>query len=108
MEEKVKTRDDFAISEEFILKENPNLKPNVVEGPFESLEEYLSIQQSLLVEDFCRPLRKGLQDVKAGNVETAQGKHCNNSNISKENIYFLNGWRRKVVAFFQFHKLEKC
>jgi hypothetical protein len=69
----IKSRNIF--DENWLLEENPNLKPNVVKGAFESLEEYLSIQQSLITEDFSRPLREGLEDLKSNQTKSPRGLH---------------------------------
>lgn len=51
--------------EELCCAEKPFLRPNIVYGPFRSVEQYLDINFRLLREDFLQPLRKGLQEFKA-------------------------------------------
>lgn len=40
------------------------VKPNIINGRFSSIDEYLSIQSALLREDFIGPLRDGIRKVK--------------------------------------------
>jgi hypothetical protein len=53
----------FELAENFIINK-PELLPNRVKGSYENMEEYLTIQRNLLIEDFLRPLRQGITDIK--------------------------------------------
>ena len=55
--------DRFELTENFISNK-PVLQPNLVKGSYENMEEYLTIQRNLIVEDFLRPLRQGITDIK--------------------------------------------
>ena len=56
--------DRFELTEKFIMK-RPELKSNLCKGSYESLEDYLRVQRNLIIEDFVRPLRQGLTDIKS-------------------------------------------
>ena len=53
----------FELAENFITNK-PELRPNLVKGSYENMEEYLTIQRNLIIEDFLRPLRQGITDIK--------------------------------------------
>ena len=53
----------FELAENFITNK-PELRPNLVKGSYENMEEYLTIQRNLIIEDFLRPLRQGIIDIK--------------------------------------------
>ena len=53
----------FELAENFIINK-PELRPNLVKGSYENMEEYLTIQRNLIIEDFLRPLRQGIIDIK--------------------------------------------
>lgn len=50
--------------EEPILDIDERLRPNKVDGPYESNEEYLGTQYELLREDLIRPLRQAVRQVQ--------------------------------------------
>lgn len=45
---------------EITINESPFLRPNIVDRPYENINQYLDIQFRLLREDFVRPLREGI------------------------------------------------
>lgn len=53
----------FTVGEQ-IIDLNEELRPNKVEGSYESKEEYLGTQYALLREDAIRPLRQAIQEVR--------------------------------------------
>ncbi|XP_060534908.1 NFX1-type zinc finger-containing protein 1-like isoform X2 [Cylas formicarius] len=50
----------FPTSAEVISRQSPYLRRNIVDRPYDSVEQYLDIQFRLLREDFVSPLRKGI------------------------------------------------
>ena len=58
----------FELTENFIMKK-PEIKANLIKGSYNSLEEYLAVQRTLIIEDFIRPLRQGLTDIKSRCVQ---------------------------------------
>ncbi|KAL5386844.1 hypothetical protein DPSP01_003862 [Paraphaeosphaeria sporulosa] len=53
----------FTVGEQ-IINLNEELRPNKVEGNYESKEEYLGTQYDLLREDAIRPLRQAVEEVR--------------------------------------------
>ncbi len=85
----------FRLTLDFVLSE-PQIRPNVIKGSYQSFEDYLSVQKTLIMEDFFRPLRLGLRGLLGGQseVETLhhynQGlvKACSNDKCSLELEHF--------------------
>ena len=48
--------------EDFLMEEQPFLRPNIVEGQYPDAETYLDVQFRLTREDFVQPLRAGIQE----------------------------------------------
>ena len=67
-------RGQFHLDEESILLK-PILVKNKVKEPYDSFEEYLSVQTTLITEDFMMPLRKGLTDLKLKD-DNIKDLHC--------------------------------
>lgn len=44
-----------------IYSSRPEIKPNIIDGPYDSVDHYLDVQFRLFHEDFMRPLREGIQ-----------------------------------------------
>lgn len=54
---------------DIITDERPFLRPNKIDGPYDSTQHYLDVQFRLLREDFIKPLRDGIQTL------LVMGKH---------------------------------
>lgn len=52
----------YPSSVEITLRKSPYLRPNIVDRPYDNIDQYLDIQFRLLREDFIRPLREGICD----------------------------------------------
>ncbi|PSN31867.1 hypothetical protein C0J52_22821 [Blattella germanica] len=61
------------------------IKPNIVNGAYDNVEHYLSIQFHLLREDFYSPLREGISDYLTSEIKLSR---VNNVRIFK-NVTFL-------------------
>lgn len=93
---------------ENIDSERPEIEPNVVFGPYKSVDDYLKIQYDLFLEDFMRPLREGIQkyknkmmsDVQNAFAEKYDGIYIHRSVFIKENgnsyccVIHSNGFRQ--------------
>ena len=73
----------------------PAIKENIIDKPFPSKEEYLTIQRNLLREDFVNPLRSELSNdpqkkskLKFTNVKFSEGQTITSSGISAYKISF--------------------
>ena len=51
-------------AEDLLLAGEPFLRPNIEEGKYKDLDQYLDIHFRLLREDYMRPLREGIRDFK--------------------------------------------
>ena len=72
---------------EDILAENPSfIRPNIVNGSYESVEHYLDIQFRLMREDFLAPLREGISEFR--NTRGELTKRINNVRIFNK-VWFL-------------------
>ena len=52
-------------AEDLLLEDKPFLRPNIEEGKYKDLDQYLDIHFRLLREDYMRPLREGIRDYKS-------------------------------------------
>ncbi|KAF2646489.1 P-loop containing nucleoside triphosphate hydrolase protein [Massarina eburnea CBS 473.64] len=70
----------FALAGEHMIALEDDLRPNKVEGSYETKEEYLSTQYHLLKEDTIRPLRKAVEEVRRNPLKD-ESEYTNNIGI---------------------------
>lgn len=91
-----------------ILSRKPFLRPNIVKGPYKSVEHYLDVQFRLLREDFFAPLRNGIKLYKESK-ENKQFKKIENIHVyrnvefEEENVFVHD----KLGCLLNFNKNNK-
>lgn len=66
----------------------PFLRPNIIEGAYNSVEHYLDVQFRLLREDFVAPLRNGIQCYKENDRNYSDGRKKINDIHIYRNVQF--------------------
>ena len=60
---------------------------NIIQGPYESLDHYLRIQKLLIIEDFMKPLKSAIDDLKSRKIPNPQILHSYGiGNLEKSSI----------------------
>jgi hypothetical protein len=76
----------YPSKDDVLCAEPPFLRPNIVDGPYEDVEQYLDVQFRLLREDFVRPLREGVQDI----ISRTDSRRCDSLSVRVyRNVKFL-------------------
>uniref|UniRef100_T1IT11 non-specific serine/threonine protein kinase n=1 Tax=Strigamia maritima TaxID=126957 RepID=T1IT11_STRMM len=61
--------------EELLTEEKPNLKANIIKGPYQDVDHYLDVQFRLTREDYIAPLRDGIQYYRNNSALSNDGKN---------------------------------
>ena len=83
------------------LHHKPEIRENIVDKPFTSVEDYLKIQRDLLRQDFINPLRSALSELdddsteKFTGVKFKKGKTFTSSGVAAYKLSFKTS--RKII-----------
>ncbi|XP_062521487.1 NFX1-type zinc finger-containing protein 1-like [Corticium candelabrum] len=80
-------------SEELAKNQRPFLRPNIVDGAFKDLDQYLDVQFRLLREDFVGPLREGIATLPEDDVRRKRGS-------PNDLRLYRNAWISQPVCTF--------